>query len=410
MWLLIKLGARNLRRHLRRTLITSSAIAFGLFFLIVGATMGDGQYRDTVKNAVRLMSGHVVVQGEGWQKKQEADILVKDGAAVAEKLRQAFPTAAVARRVFLNGLLTSPEGAMGVGLNAVVPSEEEHISEIKKRLIEGRYVGEDKADILIGATLAETLGVQLGDKVVFMVQSKGVVESQLFRVCGLFKTGADEMDGFFGVIHLAAAQKLLHLGDAVTQVAVILDQDQPLDEMKASAVSAVGTEGLEVLTWKESMPEVWDYIILDRWSMYIMVGLIGLIALVGVLNTILMSVLERVREFGTMLALGMSQRRLAALVLVESILLGIVATIIGAGLGVAAGLYLANTGIDYSAIVGGDTMTVAGVPVETMLYGYVSWSKIFAFSGLTVLVTIISGLYPVWWASRLTPVKAMAHR
>jgi ABC-type lipoprotein release transport system permease subunit len=408
--LLFKLAARNLRRHLRRTLITASSISFGLAFLIFGSVMQDGMHRDTVKIAVSSMSGHVVVQGKEYQEKRDAKIVVPGASERMKKLAAEFPDGKVVPRIFLGGLLTSPHGAMGVGLTAVDPQIETTVSDLHEKIVEGEFVGAKKTDIVIGATLAESLDVQLGDKVVLMMQSGKEVQSQLFRVKGVFKSGVEEMDGFFAIITVPAAQQMLGVTDAVSQLAVVMDIDDDLEGLRARAKNVAGGEAVEVLTWPESIPEVYEYIVLDDVSMWIFLLVIILMASVGVLNTVLMSVLERVREFGVMLSLGMSQRRLAGVVLMESLLIGIIAGLIGLGMGLGIGYYLGAVGLDYGPMMGGETMEVAGVAVSTMLYGYVDLPKAILFTVLTVLVTIGAGLYPVWWAGRLTPVKALAHR
>jgi len=407
--LLFKLASRNLRRHLRRTLITASSIAFGLGVLIFASVLADGAHRDLVKMAVTTMSGHVVLQGRGYQEDRDVKIVVPDAAARTTKLAQAFPEGTVVPRIFLQGLLTSPNGATGVALTAVDPVIETKVSDLHEKLIDGEFVGEDKTDIVLGVTLAESLNVQLGDKVVLMMQSGPDVQSQLFRVKGIFKSGAEEMDGFFGIVPLSAAQQILGITDAVSQLAVVVDIDDDLESLRARATAAAGGETVEVLTWRESIPDVYEYIVLDDVGMWSMLMVVILMAAIGVLNTVLMSVLERVREFGVMLSLGMSQARLAGVVLIESLLIGTIAGLIGLGFGLAVGYYLVVNGLDYGPMIGAETMDVAGVSMSTMMYGYMDMPKALLFTVLTVGVTVLAGLYPVRWAARLTPVKAIAH-
>jgi ABC-type lipoprotein release transport system permease subunit len=199
--------------------------------------------------------------------------------------------------------------------------------------------------------------------------------------------------------------------DAVSQLAVIQpNDDQDHDELRAAAASAAGGGGIEVLTWPEAMPEVYEYIVLDMVGMWVMLGALMLMAAIGVLNTVLMSVLERVREFGVMLSLGLSRARLASIVLLESLLIGVLAAGLGLGVGAAASYPLVVNGIDVSEMMGAENLEVAGTSMSAMLYGHIIWSKIFIFTLLTILVTALAGIYPVWWTLRLTPIKALQHR
>jgi len=411
--LLLKLALRNLRRNLRRTLITSSAIVFGLTFLMFGTVMQDGMHRETVRSAVGFMAGHVVVQGKGFNAERDAAIVVDGVSAKRKALQAAVPDAQVIPRIFMGGLLTSPNGSMGVSITGVDPKAEAAISDLDDRIVDGEYVGDADTDIIIGKTLAESLAVEVGDKVVAMFQRDGILESQLFRVRGIFKTGAAEMDGFMTVVHLKAAQRLLGKEDAAHQLALIIDYERGLDAAVANAAEAMGAEAttLEILPWQKALPEVYDYIVLDDVSMWIFLLLLGFIVAIGILNTMLMSVLERVREFGTMLAVGMSPVQLAQVILLEGFLLGVFASTVGVVLGVIVTYPIVTDGLDYGALMGGvDSMDISGVPINLKVHGFYDWVKYPVFWAVSVALTTLSTVYPVWFTSRLTPMRAMRHR
>ncbi len=408
--LLIKLAFRNLRTNLRRTLITSSAIAVGLLFLIFGTVSQDGAHREMVRSAISMMAGHIIVQGDGYQEKRESDLVVTDARNTQKKLQDAFPGTTVLPRVFLQGLLTSPEGAMGVGLTAVDPAVEKSISDFDEKIVEGHYLSDNPRDIVIGKTLGETLDVTLGDKVVFMMQVKGVVQSRLFRVSGIFRTGADSIDGFAGVVSLKAGQELLGIENAVNQLALILDYDTDLDEAAQQTASALQRDDVEILNWQEAMPEVYEYILIDDLGLWIFLMLIGIMVAIGILNTMLMSVFERIRIMGTMMALGMKPKQLALLVFWESAILGVFASTVGTALGIGLCYPVVKDGLDYAKMMGVETMEVAGIPMNLLIYGYYDWPKFVIFFFITVLLTILAGLYPIWWTSKLSPIRAMQHR
>ena len=148
----------------------------------------------------------------------------------------------------------------------------------------------------------------------------------------------------------------------------------------------------------------------DRAGNYVMLFIIGIIAAFGILNTMLMSVLERVREFGVLLSIGMTPRKLATLVLIEGVMLGTFASVLGLLLGVAISYPMVTSGVDMGALMGGqENMSVAGLPVELMVYGYYPWPKLALFTGLSIFLTLLATLYPVWFASRLNPIDAMEH-
>lgn len=410
MFLLVKLAVRNLRRQLRRTVIAGSAVACGLFFLIVGTVVADGVHRNWVDNAVAILSGHIVVQHPAYQKENKVEHSVKGASEVTTKLEQMFPGRPVVTRIFVNGLLTSPQGSVGASIIAVDPQREAPVSKLDDKIVEGTWLTRDTADLVIGTSMAESLGVRLGDRVVFMLQRGSELESQLFRVRGVFKTGVDELDGFVAVVPLAAAQKMLGVTDEVTQVAVMLELDDDLDQLRDDTRARLARPDLAVLTWREAAPDLYEFIVLDDMGMWVFLLIIALVAAIGVLNTMLMSVLERTHELGVMLALGMKRTRLAALVLCEATLLGAGAAAVGTGLGLIFGQYLVVSGVDYGALMGDEALTVSGIPMDLVVNGYLDLGKVIFFFFLTVAVTVVSSLYPVWWTSRLQPVEAMARR
>lgn len=409
---LLDLAWRNLGRNRRRTLITITAISSGLAMLVVASAVGDGMHARMINYGVANQAGHVVIHGAGYHEKGEAEITVPRAAAVAEAMRRAVPEARVVSRVFLQGLLTSPRNSVGVALVGVQPDREAEVAQLDDKLVEGAYLKEgDERGVVIGAALAKTLEVKLGDKVVLMTQRQGEIESTLLRVRGLFETGMQELDGFYGHMPLGAAQAVLGLGEGVHQVSLHLPDVDGVGEAARRARAAIGGEGLEVLPWQEALPELHQFVVLDDGSAYVFMLVIAIVVAMGILNTVLMSVLERTREFGVMLSLGMTPGRLGRLVLAEAALLGLVAVAGGVALGGLLSWPLIVNGLDYAELAGGSgAIATAGVPLDTKIYGDLSWTKVLVFSLISLGLTVLSSVYPIWKATRLEPVEAMLHQ
>jgi ABC-type lipoprotein release transport system permease subunit len=402
-----KLAWRNLGRNLRRTLITASAISLSLALLIFSSALGDGFHGEMIRAGVSQMAGHVVVQAAGYQQKPESDKVVPGAKALEAKLGQWVPRATVVPRIFLEGLLTSPANSVGVQVEGVVAPLEAKVNDFHEKIEKGENLAEgDDRGILIGQTLAETLQVGLGDKVVLMAQRKGDIESRLFRVRGVFHTGSGELDGFYAQIPLAAAQQLLGVGDGVNQLSLHLKDESRTGQVTAEVQRALQGQPVEVLTWQQALPELHQFVVLDDGSLYVIIVIIALIVVLGILNTVLMSVLERSHEFGVLLAIGMSGKRLAAMVLTESFLIGLLAALAGAGLGALLAWPLDVYGLDWSKVMGSGT-EIGGVTVKNVIKGDLSWVKLVFFSSLACALTVVSSLYPMLKAARLQPVEAM---
>lgn len=409
--LILKMALRNLRRNIRRSTITAVAIAFGLALLVFSSGFADGAHGQMIEAGVQAMAGHVVIQGEGWQSKREVEILVPNSPAVAKRVQELLPEATVISRVYLQGLLTSPTGAVGVALSAVDPATELRVNDIGGKIVEGAYIEGDGNGIVLGATLAETLDVGIGDKVVLMAQKGPDIHNQLFRVKGLFRMGIDEIDGFYAQIPLSTAQEMLELGDGVTQITAHLESHrQSWGATRIVREDLAAADGVEVLSWSEALPELYEWVLYDEAGLYVMVLIIFVIVAMGITNTVLMSVLERMREFGVMLSLGATPGRLARLVLAEATILGVVSVALGVGLGVAANAALAVNGVDFSRWVDMETMEAAGVAMDMHMFPDLSAVKVTVFAVLSLGMTLVAAIYPAIKAATLKPIECLQHR
>mgnify|MGYP000642475461 CR=1 FL=1 len=409
---LLRIAARNLRKNLRRTLITGSAIAGGLALLIWTGNLQEGSYSSLIRRGVSTMAGHVVVQAEGYQAEQDMHMLVEGAESTEGEVQAALsavaPDARVASRVLVQGLLQSTRNTSGVALVGIEPSAEATVSDWHEKVVDGGewLADDDTQGVLLGEKLAESLEVELGDKVVLMAQGEDEVVHRLFRVRGLLRTGVADIDGFMALATLPAAQAALERPGAATMVTIHLDDPALVPEVRTAVAGAMGERKVEVLPWQEALPEMYQFTVLDRQSAQAMFFIIGVIVAMGVLNTVLMSVMERVREFGVMLALGTRPRQIFRIILYEGIVLGFLATSVGLALGILTTLPGMHWGIDFGAMMG-DNVEVAGVTMDAMVYPEWDWGGTFGSCAIAWLMTVLAALWPAWHASRLEPVQAM---
>jgi ABC-type lipoprotein release transport system permease subunit len=311
----------------------------------------------------------------------------------------------VLRRVMVPGLLTSPRGSVAMGMAGIEPEAEASVSLLDERLIDGAWLAPDDKGVLIGWRAADALQVTVGDKVVFMAQvGKGDVESVLLRVRGIYRTGSEALDAMAGTVVIQQLQPLLPGDDPAHQVSVLLPgagtQKVPVDKAKA----ALGTS-LDVLRWDQALPALAEQIEMQTRTRGLMYLFIGVIIAIGVLNTVLMGAMERIREFGVLLALGMRPAQLGRLLLTEGLLLGLGAAVVG--LLLAATLYqpLYVTGIDFGELMA-DNVPVAS-PIDTVMRATVDVRGVITQTSVAVLATVVASIWPAWMAMRLQPVEAM---
>lgn len=407
----VSLAWRNLRRNLRRTVITVAAIAFGLMMMHLIITLNTGSYDAMIKSGVSSLAGHVVVQAEGYQKEQDSDLVVTGAAEVVQKLEATFPGATIAPRILLGGLLTSTTNSVGVGLAGIDGAAEAEIQDLAGKVQQGTWLDGDGRGIVLGIELARSLGVGLDDKVVYLGQHGGATEvnSRLFRVKGIFRTGGAELDGFGAFADLAAVQEAFGQPDIANRITVHLPDPRESDAATALAREAIGRPDLDVRSWRDALPELYGLIQMDRASNDVMLGILGVIVAMGVLNTLLMSVLERTREFGVMLAIGLKPRRLSQLILAEGALIGVIGSLLGLLAGTALSYPLVTYGLDYTSFMGSETLETSGVVISSLLKGQYAPLRMTSYTVGGVVFTILAALYPALHVARLRPVDAMRH-
>jgi len=415
--LLVKIGWRNLWRNPRGTLLTASALGLGLALLLISLGLLDGGHEQTIADGVRLGPGHVVIQAKGYQDSGSDELLLP--AQVVSGIEGFLQTAemkklvrGVSPRLLATGLLSSSANSAGVRIMGVIPQDEPAVSFIPQRVVEGTYLSDDRpSGVVIGAELARELEVKIGSRVVLMTQAlrqPGIetkngageeMQSTLLRVSGIFRTGLGAVDANIIQLPLPAAQTLLGLPDGqVTQVALLLQQEG-YSAMVARALRKQLTGGtVEVLTWRESIPMLAQILGLDHAFNYIMNGVILAMVGLGILNTILMRVLERRYEFGVCKALGLRPGQLAVMVIGESLALTAISLALGLALGLSVEHYFATSGLDLRWIF--KTDLPSALVLDPILYSRLSSNRIiWSVSIVFAMATIIS-FYPALKAAR----------
>jgi len=414
--LAFRLGWRNLWRHPRRTLLTALAFSLGVFLLIISLGLGDGMHEKMIETGVRVGSGHVVIEpADARSTVDELHYLSAATASAAERvLSQADlrdMVRGVAPRLLASGLLSSANNSTGVQVVGAVPDRERGVTLLPEKIVEGTFLEETgrTPSTVIGSALANKLGVGLGSKVVLMTQAGSEIQSQLLRVRGIFSTGMEDVDLRLVSMRIEDLQLAIQKDGAVSHLAIFLDGSERTEEVRRLVAQRIerGFDGdpPSVLSWQEAMPELAQFIVIDDAGNYLFNGVLLFMVALGVLNTILMAVLERRREFSLLLAIGMRPFEIAAMVMAESFLLTGVGTVVGLVLGWSLHAYWAANGLDFSGAMD-QGLSVAGVSVDPIVYSYlypgrIRWTLIFV-----AILGFAASLYPAVRAARTAPSEA----
>jgi ABC-type lipoprotein release transport system permease subunit len=414
--LLVKIGWRNLWRNPRGTLLTALALGLGLTLLLISLGLLDGSHEQLVRNAVRFGTGHVVIQAQGYQDTGSLELLLPaqvvstagefmHSEAMKHVLRGMSP------RLLASGLLSSAANASGVSMMGVIPKEERAVSLIPQRIVEGNYLHDDQqSGVVIGTELARKLAVKVGGKVVLMTQAvqapgteatdaeEGEMQSTLLRVNGIFRTGIEALDAHVIQLPLPEAQGLLGVPDRVNQVAVLLEQEGDSVMVDRSLQKQLTGLPVEVLTWRESMPTLAQSFVLDEAFNYVMNGVVLAMVGLGILNTILMRVLERRYEFGLCSAMGLRPVQLAVMVIGESLALTAISLALGLVLGLGAQHYFATAGLDLRWFF--KSSLPSALVFDPIIYSRLSMARIASSVGTVFLTATVISFYPALKAAR----------
>jgi ABC-type lipoprotein release transport system permease subunit len=402
---ILKVAWRSIWRNPRRTLISMSAVGAGLFLVIVYSALMAGILGDATEQLDNVGMGHVEITANGWRVHHGTAESIESPAALAARLE--LPARSeIGWRVVSRALISSANGSEGVELQGVDWDREARLSlHVRDVQTGARPAPDDENGILIGDKLADRLKVRLGSKVRLMAQRQdGEIGAELYRVRGIFHSLSPTVSQRRVLVSAASAEALLGIGDVAHQVVIQLDRAADAEPVAARLRSALGPD-YEVLSYGDLLPTLRTierlYGIVIWIGAFFIYGLVGL----GIFNTILMSVLERTREFGVLRAIGTRPGRVVAQVLGESFWIATLSGVIG----LAAGLALTWYGSEHAILrIGtGEALEYAGTVLRTGARTEFSPATALGAAGLVYVMALVTALYPAWTVAKLPPARAL---
>ncbi|MGD8276852.1 MAG: ABC transporter permease [Gemmatimonadota bacterium] len=423
----VRLGARNLARHRWRTGLTLAGIGVSVALMVWTVAFMDGWMDQMVVAATSVDTGQLEVQTAGWADKPRPYESLAVNDSLLDVIRSVPGVAAASPRVELYGLVGHERRSQVTRILGVDPDLEANATPIVKGIREGRWLDEQSApvgegrEVVLGSGLAKQLEVGPGaELVVFAEAADGSLGNDLLQVVGVVETGNSAIDRGAVYLNIADARFLAALEGRANAILVRTDNPEQGIEVSDALAARLGAlrdpegappEAVVVRSWQELIPSLYQVIAMSKSSYWTMYMLIYLVAAVGILNTQRMSALERRREFGVLIAIGMRPRRLFRTVLVESVVLGFAGSMIGAILGGAVSWYHATAGFDLSMLTRqGSGFSYMGVAFTDRLYASITVGSFVQPVVVMLLVAVLSGLWPAWTAARLQPAPTIAGR
>jgi len=401
-----RLAWRTIWRQTRRTWLTALAMVFSNILLVFMISLQLGSYDMMINNSLAMFSGQLQVQHRGYQEDQKMRQAIDGIAGLAARVRERFPGVAVAARASAYVLVSSKERSFAAQLVGVEHDDEPAVSSLPGLLTSGRYLDDPHAaEVVIGQVMARNLKVGVGDELTFLGSGyDGSFAAGVVTVKGIFSSGSQDLDRSMAEVPLAYFQDTFTMGDrghvialSAPDLAEVPAVAAPLEAMLASR------KDLVVLDWEALMPGLKQAIQADMTSAWFMYGVLIMLVAFSVMNTQLMSVLERTREFGVIMALGIKPRRLAMLVFLETFMMAAIGLVIGIALGSLLSGYYAHAGFSYP----GMEEMAAKFNMSPVMYPLLGPVSVLLGPSVVFVFCLLATIYPAFKLYRLRPVQAM---
>ena len=404
--LVLRLAWRNLWRQPRRTWLTTGAMVFCNVLLVFMISLQFGMYRLMIENSLQAFTGHMQVQARGYNDDKKMRQTVPDITALASKLRTELDSDEVAARATAFALASSEDRSYGIAVFGVQPQFEPRVSSIPGLVREGRYLeSNDAAEVVIGKVLARNLRVAVGDELTLLGSGKdGSFAAVIANVVGIFDSGVADLDRTIAEMPLGLFQDVFYMRGSGHEVVVNAPRLGQVTELKQRVAGLLPAEqDLVVQDWDALLPGLKQAIQADISSAVFMYAVLVILVAFSVLNTQLMSVLERTHEFGIVLSLGLRPGRLGRLVILETAMMGAMGLILGALIGGAVTAWLGMQGF---TMPGMDEMG-AKFNLPSRLHPEVTIASLLSGPAVVFLFSLLASTYPALRIRRLHPVEAM---
>ncbi|MAI78776.1 MAG: hypothetical protein CL917_07545 [Deltaproteobacteria bacterium] len=401
---LFRIALRNIGRNRRRTSILVVTVAIGLLGTTLSMSLLWGIEQQMIETATATDLGHLQIHATGYNADPKISRLLSDGGKEIDGLLDGEPSVqAYSHRIRSEGLVTSPKASVGLRILGVDAEREPEVSSIKNWIVEGDYLSGKRRESIVGRRLANRLGVQIGDKVIISAQdTQGNMTAESIRITGIFRSVSSDIDSGYLFINLDQSAHIFGTHEAISEIVVVMNERQSALPLQAKL--SMNRPHLEVLRWDQLRPFI-AFMMDTTQSVAASFYLVIFVAMAfGIANVMMMSIFDRVREIGVMLALGMSRTRLLLLIITE----GVLVTIIGTAIGLALSLGIVGAlseGVDFSFYSAGFNDFGVGSRIVPLLKP----EDFILPIAISMLTAFMASLWPALRAVQLQPAEATRH-
>lgn len=403
--MLIKIANRNIWRNAKRSLIIMTAVCIGLWAGIFMMAFYNGLIDQRINTAITTELSHIQIHHPEFRKEYEIKYPLIDGREILKSINQRKEIKAASGRIIIKGMVASASGSSGITINGIVPSSEKALTKLDAKITEGSYFNPDKKNqILLSERLSKKLKLNLNKKVILTFQdTERNLTSAAFRIVGLFKTVNSPYDDTNVFVDIKDVDGLAGLPNEFNEIAILLHSNDQLIASESSLKE--NFPNAEIKNWKEISPELGLTVSVGDQMVYIFVGIILLALAFGIVNTMMMAVIERTREIGMLLALGMNKMKIFLMITIETFILILMGCSVGILLALITVAITNNTGINFSDY----SATYASFGYDSIIYPKIKLHQLGIVLLLVFIAALLSALYPARRALRLNPAKSLKH-
>lgn len=405
---IFKLAFRNIWRNKRRTLITAAAVAFAVFTASSMRSFQKGIWDKVTEGSVSMFFGFGQIHQKGYWKEQtlnkafDYDETFKKRVVETEGIKDAVP------RIESFALASEGNLTRGVLLTGIEPEAEDNMTSLKSRMTKGEYLAKDDDAVIIAEGVASKLKLDVGDTLVVIGQGyHGVNAAGKFAVKGIFSFGMPELNKRLVYLSLSNAQKLYGAEGKITTLALNIPDKDDVPEIMSNLQAKLDTSAYEVLSWEEMIPELLEARALDEAGGKVTLGILYMLITFGIFGTILMMTKEREYEFGVLTAIGMRRGLLSLTVWIETVLVGLLGSVMGILLSIPVVYYMHVNPIPMEALGEGAAEAFEKFGMSADLPAAFEFNIFFTQAMIIFVVTTVLAIYPLWKIGRLKPVEAM---
>jgi putative ABC transport system permease protein len=401
--MLTKIASRNIWRSKKRSLIIITAVSIGLWAGIFMMAFYNGMIEQRVNSAITSELSHIQLHHSEFRKEYELKYHLPKGKKLLEIIRSNNTVKAASVRIIIKGMIASPSGSSGITINGIIPELEQQLTNLKGKIIKGNYFNPKKNnEIILSEKLRKKLNLNLNKKTILTFQDKnGNLASAAFRIQAIYKTINAPYDDANVFVKINDIDSLAGIPNEVNEIAVLLQSSKSLNETQSDLKQKF--PGIEIMNWMEIAPELRLTVSVGDQMVFIFMGIILLALAFGIVNTMMMAVLERTREIGMLLALGMNKFKIFMMILLETFFLILAGCPIGILLGFLSILISQKTGIDLSNF----SEVYSSFGYSSIIYPSLTTRQFEIIMFLVVITAIFSALLPARRALQLNPAESL---